>query len=186
MSHYTGTVPDVAARPTDWLATAPCKEDPEAMFPGSLAHEIETAKAYCRACPAIQRCRDWAINEREIYGVWGGLDEDERWAIFRQNPQPHPRTPQTTGPRPPAPASLAELVDRSTTPQPGGHLVWTGRKTPEFKGRQFTPNRLAFLVDRGREPNGAVHRMCEVDGCVAHLADTPERGRRAPAVKAAA
>jgi hypothetical protein len=181
VSNYTGAVPDVAARPKDWLATAPCKDDPEAMF----RPDIEYAKSFCRRCPAIQRCRDWALDTREIYGVWGGLDEDERWEIFRNEGRLGRRpAQQERGPRSPAAASLKELFDRHANPSTAGHLMWIGAKTPIFRGRQLTPGQVAFIADRGRNPEGPVQRTCEIRGCVQpkHLADDIERQRAKAAV----
>jgi hypothetical protein len=37
-----------------------------------------TAKAMCRDCPALQPCRAYALTHAELYGVWGGLGEQER------------------------------------------------------------------------------------------------------------
>jgi len=36
------------------------------------------AKALCRECPAILACRQYALEQGEVYGVWGGLGEQER------------------------------------------------------------------------------------------------------------
>ena len=36
------------------------------------------AKTYCRECPAILACRQYALDQGEVYGVWGGLGEQER------------------------------------------------------------------------------------------------------------
>lgn len=48
------------------------------------------AKAVCRRCPVLARCRQHALSVREPYGVWGGLSEAEREAIAgRCRPEPH-------------------------------------------------------------------------------------------------
>jgi WhiB family transcriptional regulator, redox-sensing transcriptional regulator len=36
------------------------------------------AKAVCRECPAMLACRQYALDQGEVYGVWGGLGEQER------------------------------------------------------------------------------------------------------------
>jgi WhiB family redox-sensing transcriptional regulator len=59
--------------------------DPELFFgpPGieprmdRLRRETE-AKALCRDCPAMLACRTHALERGEVYGVWGGLGEQER------------------------------------------------------------------------------------------------------------
>jgi WhiB family redox-sensing transcriptional regulator len=83
VSHYTGSVP--ATEPAgQWVKSAACKEDADAMFPGSSGTEIEYAKAYCRACPVVDQCLRWALETREEYGVWGGLSEGERRNMLRR------------------------------------------------------------------------------------------------------
>ncbi|MCW0214259.1 MAG: WhiB family transcriptional regulator [Pseudonocardia sp.] len=41
------------------------------------------AKQVCRGCPVIMECRRHALEVQEPYGVWGGLSETERRAMFR-------------------------------------------------------------------------------------------------------
>lgn len=40
------------------------------------------AKEVCGRCPVMQQCREHAISVREPYGVWGGMSEDERLALY--------------------------------------------------------------------------------------------------------
>jgi WhiB family redox-sensing transcriptional regulator len=42
----------------------------------------EAAKAICAACPVITACRDHALEQGELYGVWGGLGEVERRVLL--------------------------------------------------------------------------------------------------------
>ena len=77
MSHYAGSVPDTLTRTTDWLTTAPCRTDPDTMFDTTDAG-VEAAKEFCRRCPAVERCLQWALDTGEEHGVWGGMSEDER------------------------------------------------------------------------------------------------------------
>jgi WhiB family redox-sensing transcriptional regulator len=41
------------------------------------------AKQVCATCPVRQRCLDHAIATDERYGIWGGLDQDERRLLRR-------------------------------------------------------------------------------------------------------
>ena len=41
------------------------------------------AQAICARCPVIAPCAAHALRVREVYGVWGGLTEDDREAIFQ-------------------------------------------------------------------------------------------------------
>ncbi len=45
----------------------------------------ESAKAVCATCPVMEQCRQHALTVREPYGVWGGMTEDEREAVYAQH-----------------------------------------------------------------------------------------------------
>jgi WhiB family redox-sensing transcriptional regulator len=51
---------------------------PEAERGAKRINREEAAKALCRKCPVIERCREHALLAQEPYGVWGGLSESER------------------------------------------------------------------------------------------------------------
>ncbi|MGH3615573.1 MAG: WhiB family transcriptional regulator, partial [Pseudonocardia sp.] len=40
------------------------------------------AKQVCEHCPVIDMCREFALETREPFGVWGGLAEAERRVIL--------------------------------------------------------------------------------------------------------
>lgn len=46
--------------------------------------KTDTAKAVCYACPVKEECLRYAIEENEIYGIWGGKTPRERSMIRRQ------------------------------------------------------------------------------------------------------
>jgi WhiB family transcriptional regulator, redox-sensing transcriptional regulator len=75
---------------TDWRHEAACLGcDPEVFFPsgrtGSTWLELQRAKAICRACPVQAHCLDWAVENEEQSGVWGGLSESERRTCARRH-----------------------------------------------------------------------------------------------------
>ncbi|MFK0124933.1 WhiB family transcriptional regulator [Streptomyces nigra] len=184
MSHYAGAVPDTLTRPTDWLATAPCKTDPDVMFDTSTAG-VEKAKSICRTCPVIDRCLQWALDTGEEHGVWGGLSEQDRRTLKRNAGRPI-SIDEFTGthePRRPV-ASFEESWDLYAKPD-GEHILWTGPKViyQSQSKTQTTPNRLSFYLDRGHWPEGDTKRMCPAEGCVhpKHLADRAERAANPPA-----
>ncbi|MER6302438.1 WhiB family transcriptional regulator [Kitasatospora sp. NPDC001539] len=50
---------------------------------GAAAKQREqVAKSVCARCPVLAECREYALEVREPYGVWGGLTEDERRALI--------------------------------------------------------------------------------------------------------
>lgn len=42
----------------------------------------DAAKDVCRTCPVLLACRRHALTVREPYGIWGGLTEEERAAVY--------------------------------------------------------------------------------------------------------
>ena len=47
-----------------------------------LARE-RRAKTICAVCPVRQRCLEYAVVADERYGIWGGLNKDERRMLRR-------------------------------------------------------------------------------------------------------
>lgn len=72
---------DWANPPVDippWFIDAKCLDaDPEAFFPDK-GGSVEPAIAICELCPIQQRCLDWAVENRQDKGVWGGMSEKQR------------------------------------------------------------------------------------------------------------
>lgn len=57
----------------------PCHQH-DALFTSDEPGDMEQAKALCGDCPIRQGCADYAIENGETAGVWGGLTPDERAA----------------------------------------------------------------------------------------------------------
>ena len=68
----------------DWMQAAACQGYEDLFFneedePKGVRRRKEAqAKRVCDACPVESRCRVFAFDDRELYGVWGGLTEIER------------------------------------------------------------------------------------------------------------
>lgn len=64
-----------------WFAES---DDPDAI------DETEDAKAICkgtydgRPCPLLQSCLEFAMDNNERYGIWGGLSADERAKLRKE------------------------------------------------------------------------------------------------------
>ncbi|MFJ3142051.1 WhiB family transcriptional regulator [Streptomyces halstedii] len=74
----------------NWRTHAACRdEDPDLFFPigttGPALVQTEEAKAVCRGCPVRQQCLDWALENNQDTGVWGGLGETERRTLKRRS-----------------------------------------------------------------------------------------------------
>lgn len=46
--------------------------------------KTDTAKAICITCPVKEECLRYAIEQEEVYGIWGGKTNRERSSIRRQ------------------------------------------------------------------------------------------------------
>lgn len=61
-----------------WQADALCAQtDPEAFFPEKGGSTRE-AKRICESCEVTSQCLDYALQNDERFGIWGGLSERER------------------------------------------------------------------------------------------------------------
>ncbi|GAB2677550.1 WhiB family transcriptional regulator [Thalassiella azotivora] len=79
----------------EWMVDALCRQaNPEAFYPEGppLVRRVVAAdaKAICAACPVRAECLDHALATGERWGIWGGLDEDERAALTRKYRIPPP------------------------------------------------------------------------------------------------
>ena len=73
----------------EWQMDGACRETdtnlffhPEGERGPSRRGRDAAAQAICAACPVITECRNHALAVKEPYGVWGGLTEDDREAIY--------------------------------------------------------------------------------------------------------
>lgn len=57
--------------------STPCHSDPDKWFSDSKKKQRQ-AKEVCAACPLQQACLREALVEDEDWGVWGGLNTEER------------------------------------------------------------------------------------------------------------
>ncbi|KLR60694.1 Transcription factor WhiB [Actinobacteria bacterium IMCC26207] len=67
--------------------------DPDLFFPERGA-STKDAKAVCQGCVVREDCLEYALTNREKFGIWGGLSERERRRIRRERAQARARTAQ--------------------------------------------------------------------------------------------
>lgn len=88
ISRLPGPIADV----WDWQFEGACRSgDPTVFFhpegergPSREARD-RAAQAICASCPVQLQCARHALAVREPYGVWGGLTEDDREAIYARS-----------------------------------------------------------------------------------------------------
>lgn len=67
-----------------WQADALCAQtDPEAFFP-EKGGSTRDAKRVCSECPVREACLEYAMENDERFGIWGGLSERERRRLRKQ------------------------------------------------------------------------------------------------------
>lgn len=54
------------------------------LFDWEDAHSVEEQKKICRTCPLIDKCLKMALLGDEPFGVWGGMDPNERRVLKRR------------------------------------------------------------------------------------------------------
>jgi WhiB family redox-sensing transcriptional regulator len=74
----------VAPAVDDWQQQGLCRGvDPEVFFP-IAEDDAWRAKEICGMCSVQQQCLVNSLQNRERYGVWGGVTEKERQDMFRR------------------------------------------------------------------------------------------------------
>ena len=71
-----------------WMARANCRvergHDPDWWYPTANNDScIQIALAECATCPVADECLDFALETRQAYGIWGGLEAYQRVSILR-------------------------------------------------------------------------------------------------------
>ena len=83
------TLLDLAGQDSDeaeltWQERALCAQtDPEAFFPEEGGSTRE-AKKVCVSCEVRAECLEYALENDERFGIWGGLSERERRKLKRR------------------------------------------------------------------------------------------------------
>ena len=64
----------------DWMDEAACKNtDPDDWFPEeySLAHDNKMTRICIESCPVQEQCLNYALENKEKLGIWGGFTQQE-------------------------------------------------------------------------------------------------------------
>ena len=80
-----GLVPLSDVEELAWQEHALCAQtDPEAFFPEKGGSTRE-AKKVCLSCEVRVDCLEYALEQDERFGIWGGLSERERRRLKKLN-----------------------------------------------------------------------------------------------------
>jgi WhiB family transcriptional regulator, redox-sensing transcriptional regulator len=78
-----------------WKSMAACgSAEPDLFFPISAATsnqlQVSEAKIVCARCLVRRECLDFAIQTRQMHGIWGGMTEEERYSAVKTRQQQAP------------------------------------------------------------------------------------------------
>jgi WhiB family redox-sensing transcriptional regulator len=79
-------VAEVSEPDVSWREDALCAQtDPDAFYPEvGKSGSIEEVKKVCQRCDVRAQCLAYALENKEVYGIWGGLSERERRRLRKQ------------------------------------------------------------------------------------------------------
>jgi WhiB family transcriptional regulator, redox-sensing transcriptional regulator len=58
--------------------------DPELWYPKAVEDSGRVAKWICRRCPVMSECLQYALDNDEVHGIWGGLNRSERLKLRKR------------------------------------------------------------------------------------------------------
>lgn len=73
--------------PDIWFPRWATPDDPHGSSNAFIDAADRAAVDACFDCPHMIDCADYAVANRIEYGIWGGLTEDDRQAIWAQEDQ---------------------------------------------------------------------------------------------------
>jgi WhiB family redox-sensing transcriptional regulator len=66
-----------------WMSEGICAQVDSDLFFPEHGMNISEARTICRGCPVRERCLEYALENREKYGVWGATTERERRKLWK-------------------------------------------------------------------------------------------------------
>lgn len=66
-----------------WRDDAACLGVDSGVFFVDRGAKATEAKQICGGCPVREECLDYALKTRPVYGIWGGLNHNERWDVIQ-------------------------------------------------------------------------------------------------------
>lgn len=80
----TDARPDLEAELPEWYAGARCVDADPAMFLPDQGQTPAAAIEVCRGCRVVDDCREYALADSALVGVWGGTTEQECRRLRRE------------------------------------------------------------------------------------------------------
>jgi len=139
----------------DGSCASPENAEARDWFFSSDFSEKYKAKNLCHGCPVRRQCLQWALEHRQIWGVWGGRDEiDIRRALSVS--YKGEETKRRRPPNCPFCTARPSKLETDTAPVPGGGR-WTTAKIVTctecgfaWRSRTSVNAVLAYIAERQR------------------------------------
>lgn len=72
-----------------WMNDAACAGyETDLWFPDSYKSQrtrVKEALKICHTCPVRSQCLEFALDNEEEFGIWGGLTEGQRYELLRRS-----------------------------------------------------------------------------------------------------
>ncbi len=75
---------DLPTANSEWQEDAACRGADIDIFFSLDEDDQRHALELCQSCPVREPCLRYAIEHREMYGIWGGMQESDRRGIIRE------------------------------------------------------------------------------------------------------
>lgn len=67
-----------------WFDNAACVDAPKKVFFATNKNGQDKAKKFCKTCPVVEECLEWAFKTYSWYGVFGGKTAYERKKMINE------------------------------------------------------------------------------------------------------
>jgi WhiB family redox-sensing transcriptional regulator len=72
---------------TSWMEDAYCREaEPEQFHYENEQFQRKLVEQYCKLCPVMNQCLEYALAHEDRFGVWGGTTARQRREILDRKP----------------------------------------------------------------------------------------------------
>lgn len=69
-----------------WRARANCRGTSPHLFYGTDSGDVARAQAVCHGCEVQAECLEWAMENQERFGTWGGMSQRQRHHVRMGRP----------------------------------------------------------------------------------------------------
>ncbi len=66
-----------------WEERAACRGADVELFFSVEEEDQQRALEFCARCEVRSECLEYAVTNREMYGIWGGMPESDRRSMIR-------------------------------------------------------------------------------------------------------